>query len=61
MTAPPTERSAEATPPEERDSIPVEERVGRAIWRFATRVFRAVIAFLPTRRLVLVVALVAPV
>ena len=38
-----------------------EERLARALKRFAVRVYRAIVAFLPTRRLSLVVAIVSPV
>lgn len=39
----------------------VEERIWRALRRAAVRVYRAIVAFLPTPRLALVVALLAPV
>ncbi|HEY9427755.1 MAG TPA: DUF58 domain-containing protein [Gemmatimonadaceae bacterium] len=39
----------------------VEERAARAARRAAVRVYRAIVAFLPTRRLALVVAILSPV
>lgn len=62
MTAPPVVRPAnDAERRETAGAVFVEERLAGAVWRFAVRAFRAVIAFLPTRRLALVVALLAPV
>lgn len=39
----------------------VEDRIGRTVRRVAVRTYRAIVAFLPTARLALVVALLAPV
>ena len=59
--APPDAAPTDITRPEEAGSEPFVERIGRALQRLPVRVYRAVVAFLPTRRLAVLVALLAPV
>lgn len=57
---PPAAPPGQALAPEPPSEL-VEERIARALRRLVVRVYRAIVAFLPTPRLALVVALLSPI